>query len=104
MSVSLTNTSRPRAGGAQTGGIPRLRDNKANRHGPIALKNPLFWRQHLGFVALSARQSPVSSPHVAKTGTGSEMSFANFRRFWAVAANRNHLWLRLDRGGAIGRA
>ena len=32
----------------------------------ILLKNPLFWRAHLGFVALSARQIPGSSPHVAK--------------------------------------
>ena len=55
----------------------------------ILLKNPLFWRQHLGFVALSARLIPGSSPHVAKIGAGSEVSFANFRRFWAVAANRN---------------
>ena len=55
----------------------------------ILLKNPLFWRQHLGFVALSARQIPGSSPHVAKMGAGSGMSFASFLRFWAVAANRN---------------
>jgi hypothetical protein len=55
----------------------------------ILLKNPLLWRRHLGFAALSARQIPGSSPHVAKMGAGSEISFANFRRFWAVAANRN---------------
>jgi hypothetical protein len=55
----------------------------------ILLKNPLFWRQHLGFVALSARQIPGSSPHVAKMGAGRGMSFANLRRFWAVAAKRN---------------
>ena len=55
----------------------------------ILLKNPLFWRQHLGFVALSARQIPGSSPHVAKMGAGSEMSFANFLRFWAVVASRS---------------
>ena len=55
----------------------------------ILLKNPLFWRQHLGFVAMSARQIPGSSPHVAKMGVGSGMSFASFRRFWAVAASRN---------------
>jgi MFS transporter, putative metabolite:H+ symporter len=36
----------------------------------ILLKNPLFWRQHLGFVALSARQIPASSPHRAKAGAG----------------------------------
>jgi hypothetical protein len=34
------------------------------------LKNPLFWRQHLGFVAMSARQIPGSPPHVAKMGVG----------------------------------
>jgi hypothetical protein len=56
---------------------------------PILLKNPLFWRQHLGFVAMSARQIPGSPPHVAKMGAGSGMSFASFRRFWAVAAKRN---------------
>ena len=55
----------------------------------ILLKNPLFWRQHLGFVAMSARQIPGSSPHVAKMGVGIGMSFASFRRFWAVAASRN---------------
>src|ERR1700722_4106687 len=55
----------------------------------ILLKNPLFWRQHLGFVAMSARQTPGSSPHVAKMGVGSGMIFASFRRFWAVAASRN---------------
>ena len=54
----------------------------------ILLKNPLFWREHLGFVAMSARQTPGSSPHVAKMGVGSGMSFASFRRFWAVAASR----------------
>jgi hypothetical protein len=26
---------------------------------------------------------------MAKIGAGSEMSFASFRKFWAVAANRN---------------
>jgi hypothetical protein len=55
----------------------------------ILLKNPLLWRPHLGFVALSARQIPVSAPHVANIGAGSGMSFARFRRFWAVAAKRN---------------
>ena len=55
----------------------------------ILLKNPLLWRERLGFVVLSARQIPGCSPHVAKMGAGSGMSFANFRRFWAVAANRN---------------
>jgi hypothetical protein len=28
------------------------------RNTSILLKNPLFWRQHLGFVAMSARQIP----------------------------------------------
>jgi hypothetical protein len=28
----------------------------------ILLKNPLFWRQHLGFVAMSAWQTPGASP------------------------------------------
>ena len=68
------------------------RPNAIPRHTstlPILLKNPLFWRQHLGFVAMSARQIPGSSPHVAKMGVGSGMSFASFRRFWAVAASRN---------------
>ena len=55
----------------------------------ILLKNPLFWRQHLGFVALSARQIPGSSPYVAKTGVGRGMGFASFLRFWALAAKRN---------------
>src|ERR1700722_11932810 len=54
----------------------------------ILLKTPLFWRQHLGFVAMSARQTPGSSPHVAKMGVGSGMIFASFRRFWAVAAQQ----------------
>jgi hypothetical protein len=43
----------------------------------------------LGFVAMSARQVPGFPPHVAKMGAGSGMSFASFRRFWAVAARRN---------------
>ena len=43
----------------------------------------------MGFVAMSARQIPGSPPHVAKMGAGSGMSFASFRRFWAVAAKRN---------------
>ena len=55
----------------------------------ILLKNPLFWRSAWDFGALSARRIPASSPHVANTGVGRGMSFANFRRFWAVAANRN---------------
>ena len=55
----------------------------------ILLKNPLLWRPHFGFVALSARQIPASSPHRAKAGAGRGMSFASFRRFWAVAAKRN---------------
>jgi hypothetical protein len=48
---------------------------------PILLKNPLFWCQHLGFVAMSARQIPGAPPHVAKMGVGSGMSFASFWRF-----------------------
>ena len=55
----------------------------------ILLKNPLLWRQHLGFGALSERQIRASSPQVAKIGAGSGMRFASFRRFWAVAAKRN---------------
>ena len=67
-----------------------LRDRDRNvRSTSILLKNPLLWRQHLGFGALSARQIPASAPHVAKIGAGSGMSFASFRRFWAVAAKRN---------------
>jgi hypothetical protein len=38
---------------------------------------------------LSAEQSWSSGPHVAKIGAGWGMSFASFRRFWAVAAGRN---------------
>ena len=38
----------------------------------ILLKNPLLWRPHLGFVALSARQIRGSSPYVAKIGPGRE--------------------------------
>ena len=67
----------------------------------ILLKNPLFWRQHLGFVALSARQIPGSSPHVAKMGVGIGMSFASFRRFWAVAASRNSSLAPLAHASAI---
>jgi hypothetical protein len=55
----------------------------------ILLKNSLSWRPRLGFVAMSARQIPGSPPHVAKMRAGSGMSFASFRRFWAVAAKRN---------------
>jgi hypothetical protein len=29
------------------------------------------------------------TPHAAKIGAGKGMSFASFRRFWVVAANRN---------------
>jgi hypothetical protein len=36
----------------------------------ILLKNPLLWRPHFGFVALSGRQIPGSPPHVAKIGVG----------------------------------
>ena len=64
-------------------------ENVDGRYRRILLKNPLFWRQHLGFWALSARQISVSAPHVANIGAGSGMSFASFRRFWAVAAKRN---------------
>src|SRR3984885_14078552 len=53
------------------------------------VEEPLLWRPHFGFVAPSARQIPGSSPYVAKMGVGSGMSFASFRRFWAVAASRN---------------
>ena len=72
-------------------GKQRHRDDRAvvGRFTSILLKNLLFWRQHLGFVAMSARQSPGSSPHRAKAGSGKGMSFASFRRFWAVAASRN---------------
>jgi adenylate cyclase len=45
--------------------LSRLSDGSNRR---ILLKNPLFWRQHLGFVAMSARQTPGSSAHVAKMG------------------------------------
>jgi hypothetical protein len=38
---------------------------------------------------LLARQRRASSPHGAKIGGGRGMSLASFRRFWAVAANRN---------------
>ena len=38
---------------------------------------------------VSARQSRAAPPHVAKIDVGRGMSFASFRRFWAVAANRN---------------
>src|SRR5580700_7174079 len=65
--------------------LRRLSDVSNRR---ILLKNPLFWRQHLGFVAMSARQIPGSSPHVAKMGVGSGMSFASFRRFWAVGGQQ----------------
>jgi hypothetical protein len=74
------------------------------RNTSILLKNPLFWCQHLGFVAMSARQIPGSPPHVAKMGAGSGMSFASFRRFWAVAAKRNSSLAHLGHGGAIDRA
>jgi hypothetical protein len=37
----------------------------------ILLKNSLFWRKHMGFVAGSATQIPASSPHMAKMGAGS---------------------------------
>ena len=69
--------------------MARCRREANGRSRRILLKNPLFWRQHLGFVAMSARQIPGSSPHVAKMGVGIGMSFASFRRFWAVAASRN---------------
>ena len=38
---------------------------------------------------LPAKQNGTSSPHRAKAGSRKGMSFASFRRFWAVAANRN---------------
>jgi hypothetical protein len=69
----------------------------------ILLKNSLLWRSAWDFGALSARQIPASAPHVAKIGAGSGMSFANFLRFWAVAANRNSSLAPLGRAGAIGR-
>ena len=72
-----------------SGRRPKPLTKPAVRFAQILLKTPLFWRQHLGFVAMSARQIPGSPPHVAKMGVRSEMSFASFRRFWAVAANRN---------------
>ena len=75
-----------------------------DRFTSILLKNPLFWCQHLGFLAMSARQIPGSPPHVAKMGAGSGMSFASFRRFWAVAANRNSSLAPFGPQGPIDRA
>jgi hypothetical protein len=43
----------------------------------------------LGFGVLSPKQSWASPPYVAKIGAGRGMTFATFRRFWAVTANRN---------------
>ena len=57
------------------------------RRTSILLKNPLFWRQHLGFVALSARQIPGSSPHVAGSGANgriwADMMSAELPEGWA---------------------
>jgi hypothetical protein len=55
----------------------------------ISLKNRLVRSSGWLHRSLSARQSWASAPHVAKMGVGRGMSFANFLRFWAVAANRN---------------
>jgi hypothetical protein len=63
-------------------------------------------RVAIGYVRFTSKEShvmaaalgiwgPVSEaelatpPHAAKIGAGRGMSFASFRRFWAVAANRN---------------
>ena len=53
------------------------------------LKNPLCQVGDELQGRLSARQNMGAPPHVAKIGSGKGMSFASFRRFWAVAANRN---------------
>ena len=56
---------------------------------------------------MRAGQLEARSPYVAKTGVGRGMSFAViFRRFWAVAANKELVPgnIRLGHGGAIDRA
>jgi hypothetical protein len=52
-------------------------------------KTPFVGDRDMRERRLSAGQSRTSPPHVATTGAGKGMSFASFRRFWAVAANRN---------------
>ena len=39
----------------------------------------------------SGRPSGAVPPHVAKIGAGRGMSFASFRRFWAIEQRRRHL-------------
>ena len=60
-----------------------------NRFRPIPLTNPVCWPRDDHQRRLPAGQSRASSPHAAKIGAGRGMSFASFRRFWAMAANRN---------------
>jgi transposase len=55
-------------------------------------------------VALSARRIAASSPYLAKIGAGSGMSFASFRRFWAVAAKRKIRGLAIVFGIRLPRA
>ena len=54
------------------------------------LRRPRHAPSRSGKLALPVGADVLSpSPHVAKIGAGRGMSFASFRRFWAVAANRN---------------
>ena len=60
-----------------------------DRFTSISLKNHVFRRPRYASAAAVSEAKPGAPPHVAKTGAGRGMSFASFRRFWAVAANRN---------------
>jgi hypothetical protein len=57
----------------------------AREKGPLAGASRPFTGPILG----QLRTSGASPLHMAKTGVGRGISFASFRRFWAVAANRN---------------
>jgi len=64
----------------------RRADGRSRR---ISLKNPLLRRARWASAAAVSDAKLGSAPHAAKIGAGKGMSFVSFRKFWAVAANRN---------------
>src|SRR5215207_9462528 len=73
---------------------------------PILLNNSALgcgrsFRERLGEPEVQGRRE-VGAAQVAITG-GAGMSFASFRRFWAVAARRNSSWRRMVLAAGVGR-
>ena len=79
---------------------------KLERHDrlPTRKTEAVLRRHPLKSQPLKHRCNKVAPPQVAKIGAGKGMSFASFRKFWAVALTGTRLSLRSVRAGAIGRA